>query len=122
MLLPYFHWRSVWVQCPETELISMNSVSPSVCSSARVISPLLCFPSFYGFQIFLLFSFFSSQLIDSVKIMECVCVCVRTTHPLCVQSKYTNCHQQIYLVFSNESQRAALYVIISKQQITNDLI
>lgn len=54
--------------------------------------------------------------------MECVCVCVRTTHPLCVQSKYTNCHQQIYLVFSNESQRAALYVIISKQQITNDLI
>lgn len=84
----------------------MNSVSPPVDSSARVISLLHSFPSFYRVQIFSATFPFYSQLTDFVKLMEyciCACVCVKTTQPLCVKSKYGawNVISEVHLMFPN---------------------
>lgn len=67
-LLLFFFCKSLLAWCPESEPISLNSGSPSGCSSARVIRAHLCFPSLYGFQIFPLLLFSSQQLIK-----WCVC-------------------------------------------------
>lgn len=62
-LLLFFFCKSLLAWCPESEPTSMNSGSPSGCSSARVIRAHRCFACLYGFQIFPLLLSSSQQLI-----------------------------------------------------------
>lgn len=70
-LLLFFFCKSLLARCPESEPTSMNSGSPSGCSSARVIRARL--------SLLVWIPDFSSVAFLLVTIDKEVCVCVITT-------------------------------------------